>query len=102
MTVFLSLAATGLGIWLIAQAHSFNAACNASPLSGAGAGLSVNCINKVSFLFLGFAVVVAGLFTLLLVILMMVKRNRSEHNYRENSKVAHLRNGEGNGLRDAA
>lgn len=74
ITVLLSLAVTGGGIWLLTRVHSVVAACSsiASPLTGTG--LKPQCMNSLSLYFLGFAFTICGIVILSLATFTMAKR----------------------------
>jgi hypothetical protein len=73
ITVLLSLAVTGGGIWLLTRVHSVIAACSsiASPLTGTG--LKPQCMNSLSLYFLGFAFTICGIVVLSLATFTMKK-----------------------------
>lgn len=77
ITVLLSLAVTGGGIWLLTRVHSVIAACNsiASPLTGTG--LRPQCMDSLSLYFLGFAFTICGIVVLSLATFAMKKSPRS-------------------------
>jgi hypothetical protein len=64
ITVLLSLAVTGGGIFLLTRVHSVVAACSVigSPLTGTG--LKPQCENSLSLYFLGFAFTILGIVVL--------------------------------------
>jgi hypothetical protein len=64
ITVLLSLAVTGGGIYLLTRVHSVIAACSsiASPLTGTG--LKPQCESSLSLYFLGFAFTICGIVVL--------------------------------------
>jgi hypothetical protein len=77
ITVLLSLAVTGGGIWLLTRVHSVVAACSsiASPLTGTG--LKLGCENSLSLYFLGFAFTILGIVVLSLATFAMRSRSRN-------------------------
>ncbi len=76
ITVLLSLAVTGGGIWLLTRVHSVIAACSVigSPLTGTG--LKPQCENSLSLYFLGYAFTILGLVVLSLAMFAMRSRPR--------------------------
>jgi hypothetical protein len=76
ITVLLSLAVTGGGIWLLTRVHSVVAACRVigSPLTGTG--LKPQCENSLSLYFLGFAFTILGIVVLSLATFAMKSRPR--------------------------
>lgn len=76
ITIALSLAVIGAGVWTITRVDHVNSVCssNSSPLTGAGLG--PNCENVVSFYFIGFAFVLLGLILLMLTLLSRAKKER--------------------------
>jgi hypothetical protein len=102
ITVLLGLATLSVGVWLITRAHEVTTACssNASPLTGAG--LSLNCMNMVSFYFLGFALAVGGLVIMMLALFAMVKREHRARRSYVAPAVHHLHDRDAGTLRDVA
>jgi hypothetical protein len=77
ITVLLSLAVTGGGIWLLTRVHSVIAACSSigSPLTGTG--LKPQCESSLSLYFLGYAFTILGLVALSLAAFAMESRPRT-------------------------
>ena len=102
-TILLSLAALAalaVGIWVITRVHTLDAVCAVKTNSLAGA--STSCINQVSFYFVGFALTAGGLITLMLALLMMVKRDRRVRSSEQQSVVLKQVHHEDESLRDVA
>jgi hypothetical protein len=102
ITIVIALAAVAVGAVLITRAHSVTTACssNGSPLTGAG--LSSNCMNMVSFYFLGFALAIGGLVIMMLALFAMGRREHGERRSAARPAVHHLRDQEKGSLRDVA
>jgi hypothetical protein len=79
ITVVISLAVTGAGIWLLSRVHSVVNACNSIASPTNGIGLRSNCQNSLSFYFLGFAFTVGGLVIFSLAVFAIKKHRRSEY-----------------------
>lgn len=86
--LLLSIAAVAVGIWLIVRVHPLNGVCssNSSPLTGAG--ISANCMNMVSFYFVGFALIVGGLIVMMLAMFSMAKHRRRRSDYHRDVRPA--------------
>lgn len=78
ITVVISLAVTGAGIWLLSRVHSVVNACNSIASPTGGIGLKTACQNSLSLYFLGFAFTISGLVILSLAIFAIKKHRRSE------------------------
>jgi hypothetical protein len=76
ITVFISLAVTGAGIWLLSRVHSVVNACSSIASPTSGIGLKTGCENSVTLYFLGFAFTICGVVILSLA-LFAIKRHRS-------------------------
>jgi hypothetical protein len=76
--VGLSLLVLAAGIYIITRVHTLNVDCasNASPLTGAG--VKPDCMNSVSLYFIGFILVIAAIFTMLLAFASMKRRDRAD------------------------
>ncbi len=76
VVISLGLATVAVGVWLLHQTHAVDLACrlNASPLTGAG--VAPNCMNDVSFYFLGFVLTTAGAFAALAAAILLRRRRR--------------------------
>jgi hypothetical protein len=83
--VFLGLAATGVGVWLITTEQTKNAACNASHhtggsgLSGTGIGVGASCLNIAFSYFGGFVLIAFGVLTVAVALSMMGKTRRNKN-----------------------
>ncbi len=75
ITIVLSLAVTGAGVYLITQVHSINVDCasNASPLTGAG--VKPDCMSSLSLYFIGFVLLIGSLVVLMLALMSMKDRD---------------------------
>src|ERR1017187_578044 len=88
IVVFLGLAATGIGVWLITTEQPKNAACNASShggaggLSGTGIGVGSSCLNIVWTYFGGFVLLAFGVLTIVVALSMMTKTRRNKNSRR--------------------
>jgi glycerol-3-phosphate acyltransferase PlsY len=78
ITVVISLAVTGAGIWLLSRVHSVVSACNSIASPTSGIGLKTGCQSSLSLYFLGFAFTVGGLVILSLAVFAIHKHRRSE------------------------
>ena len=83
LVLVFSLALAGVGVYLISRVHQTENVCshNASPLTGAGVG--ANCMNMVSFYYIGFAIVLAGF---IIFVLALISRSKAEREGRRNSR----------------
>ena len=90
--LLLGLVTLSAGLWLLLRTAPANAACGAlsSPLTGTG--VSPNCQNLLSSYFMGYALMLGGLMTMLLSLLSMAKHRRRRADYhREIPPIAHRR-----------
>ena len=78
ITVVISLAVTGAGIWLLSRVHSVVNACNSIASPTGGIGLKTGCQNSLSLYFLGFAFTIGGLVILSLAVFAIKKHRRSD------------------------
>jgi hypothetical protein len=78
ITVVISVAVTGAGIWLLSRIHSVINACNSLASPTSGTGLRLGCQSSLSLYFLGFAFTIGGLVILSLAIFAIKKRRRSD------------------------
>jgi hypothetical protein len=78
ITVVISLAVTGAGIWLLSRVHSVANACNSIASPTSGIGLKTGCQSSLSLYFLGFAFTISGLVILSLAVFAIKKHLRSE------------------------
>jgi len=95
-----SLALMGVGAYLIGRVHQTESVCshNSSPLTGAGVG--ANCMNMVSFYYIGFAIAIAGFIIFLLALISRSKREKDErHNSRQRA-AQRIKNRENNPIRN--
>jgi glycerol-3-phosphate acyltransferase PlsY len=76
ITVLISLAVTGAGIWLLSRVHSVVNACSSIASPTSGIGLRSGCESSVTLYFLGFAFTICGIVILSLA-LFAIKRHRS-------------------------
>ncbi len=96
----LSLALAGVGVYVIANVHHVENVCsnNASPLTGAGLG--VNCENVVSFYFIGFAIIIAGLIIFMLALITRSKRERDARRSSRRQAARRIKDRENNPIRN--
>jgi hypothetical protein len=87
ITIVISLAVTGAGIWLLSRVHSVVSACSSigSPITGIG--LKTGCQSSLSLYFLGFAFTICGVVILSLAVFAFKKYRRSEDISRIHSDV---------------
>jgi hypothetical protein len=78
ITVVISLAVTGAGIWLLAHSHSVVNSCNALASPTNGIGLKTGCESSLAVYFLGFAFTILGLISLALAVFAIKKHRRSD------------------------
>jgi hypothetical protein len=80
--IVLSLATISVGIWLLVRTNPLAAVCSslASPL--AGTGVSANCETVLAKFFIGYALIVSGVVTMMLSLLSMVRHQRRRGDYR--------------------
>lgn len=79
--IVLSLATISVGIWLLVRTNPLAAVCSslASPL--AGTGVSANCETVLAKFFIGYALIVSGVVTMMLSLLSMVRHQRRRGDY---------------------
>lgn len=79
--IVLSLATISVGIWLLVRTNPAAAVCSslASPLTGNG--VSANCETVLATFFIGYALIVLGLVTIMLSLLSMVRHQRRRVGY---------------------
>ena len=79
--IVLSVATISVGIWLLVRTNPLVAVCGslASPL--AGTGVSVNCQSVLAGFFIGYALIVSGLVTMMLSLLSMARHQRRRGDY---------------------
>jgi hypothetical protein len=78
VTVVISVAVTGAGVWLLSRVHSVASACNSIASPTSGIGLKTGCESSLSLYFLGFAFTIVGLVILSLAVFAIKKHRRSE------------------------
>jgi hypothetical protein len=99
-TIFLSLAALGVGLWVISREPSLISACQVN-LSSTG-GANAACSRMVSTTFMGVTLMVGGLMFFTVALLRMENRIRVTRSRDESTAISSLRRNEDEGLRDAA
>jgi hypothetical protein len=87
VTVVISLAVTGAGIWLLTRVHSVVNACKSLATPTSGIGIRTGCESSLSLYFLGFAFTVGGLVILSLAVFAIKRHRRSEDVSRIHSDV---------------
>lgn len=78
ITVVISLAVTGAGIWLLSRVHSVVSACSSIASPTDGIGIKTGCQSSLSLYFLGFAFTICGVVILSLAVFAIKKHRRSE------------------------
>jgi glycerol-3-phosphate acyltransferase PlsY len=87
ITVVISLAVTGAGIWLLSRVHSVVNSCNSLASPTGGIGLKTGCESSLSLYFLGFAFTIGGIAILSLAVFAIKRHRRSEDISRIHSDV---------------
>jgi glycerol-3-phosphate acyltransferase PlsY len=87
VTVVISLAVTGAGIWLLSRVHSVVSACSSIASPTNGIGIKTGCQSSLSLYFLGFAFTIGGLVILPLAVFAIQKHRGSEDISRIHSDV---------------
>jgi len=89
--LILGLATVSVGLWVLLKTAPVNAAC--APASPGGvAAVSTSCSKLLSSYFLGYALMVSGLVTMVLAALSMAKYKRRRYDYRRDVQpIAHRR-----------
>ena len=78
VTVVISLAVVGAGIWLLSRVHNVVNACNSIASPTSGIGLKTSCQSSLSLYFLGFAFTIGGLVIFSLAVFAIKRHRRSE------------------------
>lgn len=102
IAILLSLLSLAVGIWLLVRGHDLGTACSLQSNGTTGAGVSTDCMNRVTFYFLGFALTIGGLMALMLSLLAMAKRNRYEPSHHVPPAPHKMLRSDGESLRDVA
>jgi hypothetical protein len=99
-TIFLSLVALGVGLWLIAREPSLISACQVNLSSGVGTNSA--CDKMISTTFMGVTLMIGGLMFFTVAMLRMENRVSVKRSRHESAEISSLRPIEDEGLRDAA
>jgi hypothetical protein len=102
MTLVLSLATEGVGVFLIVREQAVNAPCNPHSSPTTGTGISINCEKVMSFYFLDQAMIVGGLMITLLALFVLAKRDSEARELRAVRKIYRLHQREEETHRKAA
>lgn len=84
----LGLATISVGIWLLVRTNPLATVCSslASPLTGSG--VSANCETVLAKFFIGYALIVSGLVTIMLSLLSMVRHQHRRGDRRDPQPLA--------------
>jgi hypothetical protein len=102
VSIVMSLAALGVGVWLLTRVHEVSSVCSGTVSLTTGGGVSTNCMNQAATYFLGAALVMLSLLALAISLISMAKRERYDRRRVRRSAITSLQRREAERLRDVA
>lgn len=101
VTIFLSLVAVVVGVWLVSTEHSIAMVCSTTPRTGSGIGIGDKCVSAVSTYFIGVALMSAGVVIVILALLLLEKRDITSYR-KQKTTISKLHREEAERRRKAA
>ncbi len=103
VSVVLSVATLGVGVWLLTRIHSVASVCSGtvSLTTGAG-GVSTHCMNMAAMYFLGAALVMLSLVVLALSLFSTARKQHSDRRSERRRAISRLQRRDTHRLRDVS
>jgi hydrogenase/urease accessory protein HupE len=102
VSIVMSLATLGVGVWLLTRVHATAAVCSGTVSLFTGEGVTTHCMNMAATYFLGFALVMLSLLALAIAFIAMAKKDRYDRRRLRRSAITTLQRREAERLRDVA